>query len=378
MDRRSGRRRCAAPRQYELLVTHWSCLVSIPATQACAARFEATPTALAKEWILAFRVDHHISDNDNIYFRYKQDRGIQPTTLSPINPTFDALSPQPSWDSQLNETHIFGPHATNSFMATFSYYKALFAQGSAGCRHLPLPGHHLGSSSVYQFQPPADLSRRAATSRNTSSSMTYTLNRGKHNLKFGVNYRRYDVSDHNFFYNSPAVYFGYTTNGLQNFVNGLGYQYRKTLNFASDVPIALWGMGLYAMDEWSATANLKLTFALRAEHNSNPVASSIASRTSSARFPTLPSFTSSNPGNVPYSSDIAANLHQAYPATDNINWSPRIGFSWSPFNDKKTVISGGFGIFYDNLAAGLVDDLLANPPVAVANSCSSRCRSRGV
>ena len=51
-----------------------------PATQACAARFEATPTALAKEWILAFRVDHHISDNDNIYFRYKQDRGVQPTT----------------------------------------------------------------------------------------------------------------------------------------------------------------------------------------------------------------------------------------------------------------------------------------------------------
>jgi hypothetical protein len=30
------------------------------------------------------------------------------------------------------------------------------------------------------------------------------------------------------------------------------------------------------------------------------------------------------------------------------------------------VISGGFGIFYDNPAAGLVDNLLSNPPVSVA------------
>ena len=185
-------------------------------------------------------------------------------------------------------------------------------------------------------------------------------------MKFGVNYRRYDVSDHNFFYNSPAAYFGYTNNGLQNFVNGLGYQYRKTLNLASEVPIALWGKGLYAMDEWAATSNLKLTFALRAEHNSNPVCQFNCFANFIGPVSTLPSFTSANPGNVPYSSDIKAGLHQAYPAADNINWSPRIGFSWSPFNDKKTVISGGFGIFYDNVAAALVDNLLANPPAAVA------------
>ncbi|HWY45738.1 MAG TPA: carboxypeptidase regulatory-like domain-containing protein [Bryobacteraceae bacterium] len=336
-----------------------------PATQACAARFEATPTALAKEWILAFRVDHHISDKDNVYFRYKQDRGVQPTTLSPINPAFDALSPQPSWDSQLNETHIFGPHATNSFMGTFSYYKALFAQGPQAAATFPYQVVTSGAVPFTGFNSLGSFPQ----GRNISQYQLiddYTLNRGRHNLKFGVNYRRYDVSDHNFFFNSPAVYFGYTGNGLQNFVNGLGYQYRKTLNFASDVPVALWGMGLYAMDEWSATANLKLTFALRTEHNSNPVCQFNCFANFIGPVSTLPSFTSAKPGSVPYSSDIAAGLHQAYPSTDNINWSPRIGFSWSPFNDKKTVISGGFGIFYDNVAASLVDDLLANPPAAVA------------
>ena len=36
-------------------------------------------------------------------------------------------------------------------------------------------------------------------------------------------------------------------------------------------PVALWGIGLYAQDEWRMSKSLKLTFALRAEHDSNPV-----------------------------------------------------------------------------------------------------------
>ncbi len=335
-----------------------------PATQACAATFIATPTALAKEWILAFRIDHKLTDKDNVYFRYKQDHGVQPTTLSPINSAFNALSPQPSWDTQLNETHIFGPRATNQFMATLSYYQAIFSQGPQAAATFPFDIITSSPVSFTGFNPLVSFPQ----GRNITQYQfidDYTLNRGSHSLKFGLNYRRYDVSDHNFFYNSPGIYFGFNTAGLQNFANGVGYQYRQRLNQANDVPIALWGMGLYAMDEWAVSSNFKLTIALRAEHNSNPVCQTNCFSNFIGPISSLPSFTSANPGSVPYSSDIAAGLHQAYPATDKINWSPRLGFSWSPFKDKKTVISGGFGIFYDNLAAGLVDDLFGNPPSVV-------------
>ena len=335
------------------------------ASTPCAARFQATPTALAQEWILAFRIDQKISDKDNAYFRYKQDRGVQPTSLDPINANFDALSPQPSWDTQLQETHIFGPRMTNSFMGTFSYYQALFAQGPQALATFPFQVVTSGAVPFTGFNPVGSFPQgRNVTQYQIIDDLTW--NHGAHNLKFGVNFRRYDVSDHNFFLNSPRAYFGYVAGGLQNFVNGLGYQYYKWANISSEVPVATGGIGFYAMDEWAVKSNLKLTLAVRFEHNNNPVCQNNCFADFNGPVNTLASFTSANPGNVPYSSDITAGLHQAYPAADKLNFSPRIGFSWSPFNDKKTVISGGMGIFYDNLAAGLVDDLLSDPPATLA------------
>jgi hypothetical protein len=335
------------------------------ATTPCAEKFQATPTALASEWILATRFDYKISDNDTIYYRWKLDHGTQPTTLDAINSNFDAISNQPEYDNQLSETHIFGPRATNQFSASLSHYVAQFAQNpSLVASTFPYQVATSGAVPFTSFNLQGDFPQgRNITQYQFVDDFTVIL--GKHNLKFGENFRRYDVSDHNFFFNNPAVYFGYNNAGLQNFVNGLAYQYRKTLNFASDVPIAMWGIGLYAQDEWSVKPGLKLTLSLRAEHNSNPVCQFNCFANIKGPINTLPSFTSSNPGSVPYSSDIATGLHQAYPGVDAINWAPRVGFSWSPFKNNKTIISGGFGVFYDNPPAGMVDNLLANPPIAV-------------
>ena len=115
-------------------------------------------------------------------------------------------------------------------------------------------------------------------------------------MKFGANFRRYDVSDHNFYYNYPTVYFGYTNNGMQNFVNGLAYQYRQALNLANDVPVAMWGMGLYANDDWHVNSRLKLTLGLRAERNSNPVCQFNCFANFKSTWTSLSSVTASNPG----------------------------------------------------------------------------------
>jgi hypothetical protein len=338
-----------------------------PTKQSCADRFAAAPTALASEWILSGRVDQRIGNRDNLFVRYRSDQGTQPTYLDPISSKFDAISVQPSWDVQAQETHLLGTYMTNAFTAAASHYTAQFQQSQPlASTTFPYAIITSGSVPFSGFNPMNDFPQgRNITQYQFIDDFNWT--RGKHTFKFGENFRRYDVSDHNFFFNYPGVYFGYVAGGLQEFADGLAYQYRRADNIASNVPIAMWGIGTYAQDEWNVKSNLKLTLALRAEHNSNPVCQINCLANFVSPWASLPSFTAgSNSGNIPYNKDIATGLHTAYSGVDAINWGPRIGFSWSPRASNTFVISGGFGIFYDNPAAGMVDDLLADPPLAVS------------
>ena len=343
-----------------------------PSITPCGAQFTATPTALSTQWILSTRIDHNITDNDKMFFRYRMDRGLQATLLDPISSNFNATSNQPSHDGQFQETHIFGPHMTNSFIAALSHYQAIFQQDAAKvAQTFPYGvistgtvqfGYDLGG--VFGFNQQYGYPQgRNFTQYQFIDDLSWT--RGNHNFKFGGNFHRYDVSDHTFFYVNPAVYFGYTGSGMTEFVNGLAYQYRQADNVANNVPIALWYLGAYAQDEWHIKPNLKLTFGLRFERNSNPVCQINCLANFKSAWDALPSIRAgADAGNIPYTQDIAYNLHQAFPSVDGIDLSPRFGFSWSPWSDSKTVVSGGFGLFYDTPPSGLVSNLLSNPPVS--------------
>lgn len=343
------------------------------ATQSCAAQFRNSASSLGQEYIVAARVDQKIGSNDSLFFRYKLDHGVQPTYINPISPAFNALSNQPAYDAQLNETHIFGPTSTNSFTATFSHYVAQFQQNYAAASSAFPDGvifvgdmaEFTGFNPIYNFPQ-----GRNVTQYQFIDDFTHI--HGNHNLKFGVNFRRYDVSDHNFFENSPAVLFGGgpagngQPSGVGSFAQGLSLEYIQNYNPSQDVPIALWGIGAYAQDEWKVRSNLTLTFAIRLERTSNPVCQFNCFANLVGAYNSLPSVLSSNPTSVPYSSDISSGQHAAYMGIDAIDPAPRFGFSWSPHQgNRSTVFSGGFGIFYDNVPESLVDLLLHNPPQSV-------------
>ena len=103
-------------------------------------------------------------------------------------------------------------------------------------------------------------------------------------------------------------------------------------------------------------SNLTLTFALRAEHFSNPVC-----QTNCFARLTGPFSEVSHDPDQPYNEAIDTGLHQALQGMQAIAWSPRFGFAWQPFGAQKNiVVRGGFGIFYDQFPAQVVDNFSQN------------------
>jgi hypothetical protein len=322
------------------------------ASNPCFVQYGATPALPGTEWILSGRVDYNLSDKDHLFWRVRMDHGTQATYADPINNAFSAASYQPSYDGQGQWTHTFGSNATNQFIYAGSYYRAIFTQNDAAPTfptqvYMGLLGYtDMGGAEVSFPQG------RNVTQYQFVDDFSWT--RGAHSLKFGANFRRYDISDYTFgTYNNPLSVIGSVT----GFYSGQALEFLQ--NFPSQVsePVALWGLGAYVQDEWRVTKSLKLTLAMRFEHNSSPVCN-----TNCASYLNSSFYSTSTDPNTPYNQMILANQGNTFRGTDTIDVAPRFGFSWSPGGSDKTVISGGFGIFYDAFPSIFGDNSMTNVP----------------
>jgi hypothetical protein len=350
----------------------------------CANTFVSSATTFNREWILAGRIDQKLTSKDALFFRFKLDHGLQATWIDLLSSAFNATSNQPLWDCQANLRHAFNSNMTNTFTATVNHFSEIFAQNEAALKAaFPYGGASLAftggftpiNTQVASF--PEGLTR---TQYQLIDDFAWT--HGRHSLSFGANFRRYDVSDHNFSNVNPtAVFYDLTSptlgpngmTGMQAYANGLAQNYTQQYSPSTDVPIATWGLGIYMEDRWKVASNVTVMGALRFEKNANPVCNTNCFSNYKTFFPDLTSVTSASPSDVPYSSDLDTAQHHAYPAVDPINVSPRLSFSWAPKasnhfpffpGSNKTVISGGVGIFFDTPETGMVDFLLGNPPTS--------------
>ena len=320
----------------------------------CRLTFQNTATNFTHEYQVSLKIDHKFSENDSLFGRVQTDHGLQATSTDRISPIFNTQSDQPEWQGQLSETHVFSPNVVNEFKFSDLWYSAVFDNANRQATLAVFPTT-LAFTGGFTRLGGADFNFPQGRNVNQYQIVNdISVNKGNHTFKFGVNFRRYNVTDFDY----GILTSGEAITSVDTFFNGGTDVFTQNFPSRLSQPIALYGLGFYGQDEWRVGKKLKVTLALRLDHNSNPVCQTNCFAELTAPFTSL-----NHDPTVPYNQVIRTGLHQAYPSTDVVVWQPRLGFAFSPFSSNKTVLRGGIGIFGDSFPAILVDNFSSNPPV---------------
>jgi hypothetical protein len=332
-----------------------------PGGVPCGVAFRSNATNASKEWMLTGRIDQTIGPNDTLFGRFRTDHGVQPTFTDPINPIFNVTSTQPQYEGQLNYTHAFSAAMTNQAIISGSWYSAIFAPSnlSATLQTFPTTLNFPTFTSLGAF------TRLVPQGRNVTQYMgvdDFSIQAGNHNLKFGVNFRRNDVTDFTFGIGSSGRARLTGANALTTFAAGNVSSFAQSFPTRLSQPLALYSLGLYGQDEMRVAKNLKVTLALRIDRNSNATCRTNCFSRFVNNFSQIP-----HGLDVPYNQSIATGLSDVFPNLEAIAWQPRVGFAWSLFGgNNPTVLRGGAGLFADLYPAVLADNFATNPPNVVS------------
>jgi len=317
--------------------------VTLPGGAECVNKFQSNINNLTTEWLLTARVDQNIGDHDRAFAHFRTDHGLQATITDPINHALNAQSVQPQYEGQFQETHSVGANGINQLVLAGSWYSAIFQPPSLS-KAIALMPYQLNFSGGEFNTPGSAFYATWPQGRNVTQyqiSDDFGLQRGSHSLKFGVNFRRNDITDY-----TPGGFFGTipqaTFANLGSFYAGSADSFLQAFPVRNTQPLALYALGLYAQDEWAIRPSLRVTLSLRAEHNSNPVCQTNCFARLNDSFLNV-----THDPSQPYNQAIRTGLHQALPGYQGISWQPRIGFAWQPHGHGRTVIRGGAGLFAD-------------------------------
>jgi hypothetical protein len=315
------------------------------------------------------RIDQKLGDKDNLFLHATYDTGTQPTYTNLLNPIFDALSPQPQYSGQLNETHVFSPNITNQFVFAEIYYQAIFQNTNAAAanQYAPFGIIFFGSGDLGNngFNNPGGEDFVWPQGRKVNGYQfidDFSVTHGNHTLKAGFYMRRDDVTDY-----GPGVY---TTPLVEtteaSFEAASADIFIQQFPSRLTQPVAVYNMGLYLQDQWKPNKDLVLTAGIRFEHNSNPDCQTNCFARLANNFASLPTATTTPYSNATGNGLIDSGLHNGFANFQKVGYEPRFGFAYTPSAlGSKTVVRGGFGIFADAFPAQIADDLLNNAPTNV-------------
>ncbi len=253
------------------------------------------------------RIDYQISPDNTLTGRYQfyrdtqQNAGVGNQVLPEAG--YDTTSTEHT--VQISDTQIIGAKAVNE--TRFQYLRDTSGQ-------TPL-STAIGINVLGNFVGGGSGSGSQSDHQNRYELQNYTsISQGKHFVKFGGRLRAaHEVNLSSAGFNGTYTFPDLTT----AYANGIPSQYSVNATPSgapANVPVTMVDVGLYAQDDWKVRPNFTLSGGLRFE-------------TQNA-------------------------IH------DHADWAPRLGFAWGigggGKSAPKTVLRGGFGLFYDRFAQDLI------------------------
>jgi len=330
-------------------------------TTPCALSFRSTANSFTHEYLLAGRFDFDLGEKDKFFVRLREDRGVQANYIDKINPIFNRLSDVPIYQGQVSHSHVFNAETVNLLILSAKYESFTAQPADLASALAAFPTNLFFGDGTFSFLGGLDAFSPTGVKFTSYQILDdFTLSAGNHALKFGLNFNRVDLSNHEYGLLSGLI----TPFTVADFFAGgkgpVGDSLMQNFTATRVEPLALYGLGFYGQDNWRVKRNLHLTFSFRLDHSSNPV----CQRNCFARL-ARPFNELNHVVNIPYNQAIVTGLHRAWPSFTGLVWQPRFGFAWTPSRLKNTVFSGGLGLFGDSLAVGnlLVNRLTLNPPI---------------
>jgi len=328
--------------------------------------FVSSPTQNDNNDSFDVRIDHRLTDHADLAFRYSfGDRDLfEPFTGATFStvPGFGDFVKRRSQNFMAAFTWVLTPKLVNETRVAFSRVASSVTQeashlnSSVGLPTVSLNPRDAGLSfiSVTGFSPLGD---EGNNPQNSVTNVYQFLDNasyvhGQHVIKFGTDLRFSqqnafrDVESRGRLQFSP---FGQITgNALGDLL--LGFPLLTSVARVDNPQhIRTQSYNFFVNDSFRVRRNLTLTSGLRYEYNTPPVDAADRANLYNPATGTL----------VPVGTN---GMPRSGFDPDKNNFAPRVGFAWTVGEDQRTVLRGGYGVYYDQSPFAPAEALYFNSP----------------
>ncbi len=349
------------------------------------------------------RIDHNFSSTQRLTGRYTRDLsqtrefgGLFFGLTIPDVGTTDTTVPGEVMAISL--TSSFGPRIVNEFSFTFSGNKIDDTLAGRYNSDFNVPNNELFPENNSNLPPVLDVTGSPTIGspqlvsvkyRNWNPKDNLTIIHGNHTFKMGFDIS-WESKDENAA-NLTQGRYGFTGVqtrgpagtgiGLADFLLGRATSYTEPERDVTE-HLRFGRTEFYIQDTWKVRPNFQLDYGVRYYRFRQPIdtdnvlATFLPELYSAARAPicstaTCQAFNTASfdvtngfayaGNNSPFGRRVQQN--------DKNDWGPRIGFAWDPWNNAKSVLRGGYGVYYDQALVGIVEqNAFTTPPFNNSNT----------